>query len=197
VTARTIALIIGLSAAAVSTIAARSSTGGEAPLEIAGNRLTLTPAESRRASAAGLLPTGVRSILKVDRKLTHGQFVWDERGAPQGDLVIRVNLRLQMLSAFRGGHEIGTAVILYGADSHATPTGTFPIMAKLRDHRSATYDNAPMPYTLRLTADGVAIHGSAVGARRATHGCVGVPLAFARRLFAAAKTGDRVQIVAS
>ena len=54
-------------------------------------------------------------------------------------------------------HEIGTAVILYGADSVPTPTGKFPVIAKLKDHRSATYD-APMPYTLRLTADGVSIH---------------------------------------
>ena len=52
---------------------------------------------------------------------------------------------------FRSGHEIGTAVILYGADGLPTPTGKFPILAKLKDHRSITYDNAPMPYTLRLT----------------------------------------------
>jgi hypothetical protein len=36
----------------------------------------------------------------------------------------------------------------------------------------------------------VAVHGSDVRWGRATHGCVGVPGAFARRLFAAAKEGD-------
>ena len=96
---------------------------------------------------------------------------------------------------FRSGHEIGTAVILYGADGVPTPTGKFPILAKLKDHRSITYDNAPMPYTLRLTPDGVSIHGSNVRWGFATHGCVGIPAQFAARLFDAVKTGDEVLIV--
>jgi lipoprotein-anchoring transpeptidase ErfK/SrfK len=95
---------------------------------------------------------------------------------------------------FRGTQEIGTAVILYGADGLATPTGTFPVLIKLKDHRSQTYD-APMPYTLRLTADGVSIHGSNVRWGYATHGCVGVPTAFAAKLFDAVSVGDDVLIV--
>jgi lipoprotein-anchoring transpeptidase ErfK/SrfK len=97
---------------------------------------------------------------------------------------------------FRGGHEIGTAVALYGADSKRTPVGEFPIQWKGKDHRSSLYD-APMPYTLRLTGDGVAIHGSDVRWGAATHGCIGVPSEFARRLFAEAKIGDRVVILHS
>jgi lipoprotein-anchoring transpeptidase ErfK/SrfK len=109
-------------------------------------------------------------------------------------LWIRVDPRAQLISVFRAGHEIGTAVILYGADGLETPTGKFPILAKLKDHHSATYD-APMPYTLRLTADGVAIHASDVRWGLATHGCVGVPKEFAARLFSAASVGDEVFVV--
>jgi lipoprotein-anchoring transpeptidase ErfK/SrfK len=109
---------------------------------------------------------------------------------------VRVDLKSQLISVFRSGHEIGTAVILYGADGVPTPTGKFPILAKLKDHRSATYD-APMPYTLRLTADGVSIHASNVRWGYATHGCIGVPEAFAARLFAAASVGDEVFIANS
>jgi lipoprotein-anchoring transpeptidase ErfK/SrfK len=54
-----------------------------------------------------------------------------------------------------------------------------------------------MPYSLWLTGDGVAVHGSDVRWGRATHGCVGVPVDFARRLFAAAEEGDVVHIVRS
>jgi lipoprotein-anchoring transpeptidase ErfK/SrfK len=108
---------------------------------------------------------------------------------------VRVDLTSQLISVFRSGDEIGTAVILYGADGVPTPTGKFPVLAKLKDHRSATYDNAPMPYTLRLTADGVSIHGSNVRWGFATHGCIGVPTAFAAKLFNAVKTGDEVLIV--
>jgi lipoprotein-anchoring transpeptidase ErfK/SrfK len=54
-----------------------------------------------------------------------------------------------------------------------------------------------MPYTLRLTDDGVSIHGSTVRWGAATHGCIGVPLEFARRLFEASRVGDDVLIVAA
>ena len=50
-----------------------------------------------------------------------------------------------------------------------------------------------MPYMLRLTNDGVSIHGSALmDGKYATHGCVGVPTAFAKLIFGQVKLGDRV-----
>ncbi len=95
------------------------------------------------------------------------------------------------MSIFRDGYEIGTAAIIYGADNMPTPLGVFPILEKDAEHISNLYD-APMPYMLRLTRDGVAIHGSDVRYGYATHGCVGVPTAFARKLFAATRIGDQV-----
>ena len=47
---------------------------------------------------------------------------------------------------------------------------------------------------LRLTNDGVSIHGSKVERGYATNGCVGVPDEFAKRLFKLAKLGDKVII---
>src|SRR5438045_5700254 len=90
--------------------------------------------------------------------MSYGQFVWNDRGIPQGPVWIRVDLRAQLMSVFRSGHEIGTSVILYGADGLPTPTGRFPILARLRDHRSIPYDHAPIPYTLRLTRHAGASH---------------------------------------
>lgn len=136
----------------------------------------------------------IRTLLAIHAPMEYGDFVWNERGVPDGPVWVRVDLHEQLLSVFRAGHEIGTAVILYGADKKPTPIGSFPILAKLKDHRSGLYD-APMPYTLRLTGDGVAIHGSNVRWGAATHGCVGVPTDFAARLFAAVRTGDKVTIV--
>ena len=137
----------------------------------------------------------IRTVLDVPKRMTYGDFRWDDKGVPAGSTWVRVDLRSQLISVFRSGHEIGTAVILYGADGVPTPTGKFSILAKLRDHRSATYDNAPMPYTLRLTSDAGSIHGSNVRWGFATHGCVGVPTAFAAKLFDAVKTGDDVLII--
>ncbi len=145
------------------------------------------------------LPDGerrqVRSLLAIDRPLAFGGFVWDEAGVPAGPVWVRVDLGQQTLSVFRAGHEIGTAVILYGADGKPTPAGVYPVLEREREHRSTLYD-APMPYMLRLTHDGVAIHASNVRASAATHGCIGVPLAFAPRLFAQVRRGDRVAIIA-
>lgn len=151
----------------------------------AGERVAVT--------STGSGPQQVLSLLNIRAPMRYGDFRWDDEGVPPGQVWVRIGLREQTLSVFRGGHEIGTAVILYGADSKPTPLGTFPILARLKDHHSAPYD-APMPFTLRLTPDGVAIHGSHVRWGAATHGCVGVPLEFAARLFDQAQVGDQVTI---
>ena len=158
------------------------------------DRTFLTKAQVFQARVQGL-DRDVQSILNVRKRMEFGDFVWNDRNVPRGTVWVRVDLKSQILSVFRGGHEIGTAVILYGADEKETPDGTFPVLAKIKNHRSATYDNAPMPYTLRLTGDGVAIHGSNVRWGAATHGCIGVPVDFAARLFAEVNKGDQVVIV--
>jgi hypothetical protein len=158
------------------------------------DRTFLTKAQVFQARAQGL-DRDVQSILNVRKRMEFGDYVWNDRNVPKDTVWVRVDLKSQILSVFRGGHEIGTAVILYGAEEKETPAGTFPVLAKIRDHRSATYDNAPMPYTLRLTGDGVAIHGSNVRWGAATHGCIGVPVEFAAKLFDEVKKGDQVVIV--
>lgn len=144
------------------------------------------------------LPDGetrtVQSVLNIPRPLQFGGYVWDDQGVPPGATWVRVDVSRQLISVFRGGHEIGSAVILYGAESKPTPPGAFKVLQKAEDYHSRTYD-APMPFMLRLTADGVAIHGSNVREGWATHGCIGVPEAFARRLFAEMRLGDAVFIV--
>ena len=166
----------------------------ETPAAPAG-RIAVTPEQLREAYAAGLIDRPIKTILDVRSPMTYGDFRWDDKGVAAGPVWVRVDLDSQIVSVFRSGQEIGTAVILYGADGVPTPTGKFPVLAKLKDHRSITYDNAPMPYTLRLTRDGVSIHGSNVRWGFATHGCVGVPAQFAAKLFDAVETGDEVLIV--
>jgi hypothetical protein len=136
----------------------------------------------------------VRSLLNIPKRLPYGGYVWNSEGVPPGRVIIRVDLGQQTLSVFRGGHEIGTTVFLYGADGKPTPSGLFPILQKAEKHRSSLYD-ASMPYMLRLTGDGIAIHASNVRETAATHGCIGVPLDFAALLFKQVKRGDLVSIL--
>jgi hypothetical protein len=179
-----------------ATAAAASASISSGAPSSGGDRIFLTKAQVAQAIAGSAFDRPIKSLLAVRSRLQFGDYEWDDRGVPAGPTWVRVDLRSQLISVFRAGHEIGTAVIVYGADGLPTPAGKFPILAKLRDHRSETYD-APMPYTLRLTGDGVSIHGSSVRWGVATHGCIGVPVAFAERLFNAAKVGDEVVVVGS
>jgi hypothetical protein len=135
----------------------------------------------------------VRRILDIPGPLKMGEHHWDESGAPaDGPIVITVDLQAGVLSIFRGGFEIGAAAILYGRDDKPTPLGAFPITQKKARHVSNLY-GSPMPYMMRMTNDGISIHGSdSVAPGFATHGCVAVPTAFAKKLFEAAKLGDVV-----
>ena len=142
------------------------------------DRTFIGEAQLLQARAQGDLDRDIKSLLNVHKRMEYGDFVWNDRNVPAGPVWVRVDLDRQLISVFRDGHEIGTAVILYGADEKETPAGVFPVLAKIKDHESSIYD-AKMPYTLRLTDDGVAIHASSVRWGAATHGCIGVPPAFA------------------
>jgi lipoprotein-anchoring transpeptidase ErfK/SrfK len=166
----------------------------ELPASARQGRIFLTDAQLKQALISGTIDRPVKSLLAVKAPLQFGDFSWNDAAIPAGPTWVRVDLRSQLISVFRSGHEIGTAVIVYGGDNKETPVGTLHILAKARDHRSSLYE-AEMPYTLRLTDDGVSIHASSVRWGAATHGCIGVPLAFAERLFAATQVGDDVVIV--
>lgn len=167
---------------------------GEAPVAhaMAAPAVTPAPAAAPQSSpaVAGDAMT-LKRVLVVDGPFRHGDYVWDEEGVPQGEVIITVDIKAQTIAVFRAGYQIGAAVILYGADDYPTPMGTFPITQKKVHHISNIY-NAPMPYMMRLTNDGVAIHASEVAWGNATHGCIGVPLAFAKLIFAQAKLGTKV-----
>lgn len=150
--------------------------------------LAVTP-----AAASANSPFVVKSILKINDPIKFGQYFWDESAATAGPIVVTVDLEARTISVFRDGHEIGAAAILKGYGNKPTPTGVFPITQKDADHVSSIYE-APMPWMMRLTNDGVSIHGSKVERGYATNGCIGVPDGFAKRLFGVASLGDKVII---
>lgn len=147
------------------------------------------------AAASSAASAGVPALLAIHRWLRPGEYVWDDDGVPAGRLTVVVDLRARTLSVYRAGIEIGRSFITHGADNKPTPTGTFPILEKDADHYSNLYDNAPMPWMLRLTRDGVAIHGAEIADDAATRGCVGLPAEFAEMLFREARLGDPVIVV--
>jgi lipoprotein-anchoring transpeptidase ErfK/SrfK len=160
---------------------------------------TAAPAPAKAVAAAPAPapspePFTIKRILPIDGPIKYGEWHWDESGAPaKGPIVVTVDLEARVMSVFRDGYEIGATAVLLGTDEHPTPLGVFPILSKERHNVSEIYGNAPMPWTLRLTNDGVAIHGgSTVELGWASHGCIGTPDEFVSRLFAIARVGDRV-----
>lgn len=140
-------------------------------------------------------PFVIRRVLPIEGPIRYGEWHWNDEGVPDGPLVMTVDLQARVISVFRGGYEIGAAAALLGTPEHPTPTGTFPILTKERHNVSEKYNNAPMPWTLRLTWDGIAIHGgSTVERGYASHGCIGVPDQFVSKLYDIAKLGDVVII---
>ena len=160
------------------------------PLKPAPTPAPVTPPAAKATDA----PFVVKSILPIEDPIAFGKFYWQPERAPTGPLVITVDLTARVMSVFRDGHEIGTSAILKGYSAKPTPLGVFPILMMDADHHSSLYDDAPMPYTMRLTDDGVSIHGSKVEKGYATNGCVGIPTPFAKLVFEQAKLGDKVII---
>ncbi len=196
--------VVALVLLASAVIAGNSLEAGEPEAAVAMESPDLAPSPVAVAAAEVAAPAPaptpepfvIKRILPIDGPIRYGEWHWNEEGAPaDGRLVITVDLEARVISVFRDGYEIGAAAVLLGTDEHPTPTGVFPILSKERHNVSEKYNNAPMPWTLRLTRDGVAIHGgSTVELGYASHGCIGAPDPFAERLFAIAKTGDRVII---
>jgi len=137
----------------------------------------------------------VKRILDIKGPIKYGEWHWNTDGVPaNGKIVMTVDLKARVISVFKGGYEIGASAVLLGTDKHPTPLGTFPIKYKMRHNVSEKYDNAPMPYSMFLTSDGIALHGSDVQNGYASHGCIGMPDDFAAKVFAVAKKGDKVVI---
>lgn len=189
--------VLGSSAVLIGGLALSGSPVRVRPIEPTPVARSVT-AVPKRVAAPAPAPSPpaegyvVKRVLDVPEPLRHGAYYWDTDGVPEGPIVITVDLVAQTLSIFRAGYEIGTAAVIYGADEKPTPLGVFTITQKDAHHVSNLY-GAPMPYMLRLTNDGVSIHGSALmDGKYATHGCVGIPTAFAKLIFGQVKLGDRV-----
>lgn len=135
----------------------------------------------------------IKRVLPISGPIRYGEWHWNEAGVPPGPTVITVDLDARVLSIFRGGYEIGTAAVLLGTEKTPTPLGEFKISQKDAHHVSNLYD-AKMPYMMRLTNDGITIHGTNVRNGYASHGCIGTPTPFAKKLFGVTKLGDRVFI---
>ena len=153
-------------------------------------------------SSAGLafiggLPSVARDVAFDEQNLLPGEFSWHPERSPKGAVAIVVSIPEQRVHVYRGGVRIAVSTCSTGKPGHSTPTGVFTVLQKDKDHRSSTYNNAPMPNMNRLTWDGIALHAGNLPGYPASHGCVRLPLDFSAKLFTVTHVGTPVIISGS
>lgn len=142
--------------------------------------------------AAGCsVPHGV-AVPSIGKPLDPQQYTWYPQRAVAGPVLVFVSIPRQEAVVYRNGVRIGRAAVSTGRDGHATPTGVFQILEKDLDHHSKTYNNAPMPYMQRLTWDGVALHAGFNPGQPDSHGCIRLPVGFAKELYGMTRNGGTV-----
>lgn len=151
--------------------------------------LTMLPA---RSLAQGARVTSEVDLARRAGDLKPGQWLWAPQISPAGPVAVYVDLSSQIATVYRNGVRIGVSTVSSGKPGFATPTGVFTILQKDANHRSSKYNNAPMKFQERLTWDGVALHAGGLPGYPESHGCVHLPLEFARLLFASTSMGGTV-----
>ena len=180
------ALFIGaclaiLGASPALTVSAHAGAASEASLSLAQRAAALRPNQFFWAEK----PDRVRDVtLPITR-------TYDDR------VQITVSIPDQKAYVYRGGTLIAVSTVSTGRPGHETPVGEFEILQKNVDHRSNLYNDAPMPFMQRLTWDGIALHAGHNPGSPASHGCIRLPKAFARDLYALTDLGGLVSVTDS
>lgn len=111
---------------------------------------------------------------------------------------IVVNLSEQMAYAIENNEIVFEGRISSGMSGRETPMGEFEIIQKKRHHKSNIWPKpnggAQMPYMMRLTNSGIAMHLGYVPDKPDSHGCIRLKTGFAQKMFSWAKVGTPVYV---
>ena len=160
-------------------------------------------------------------LISRQAPITINQSIYDS--LTPGESRVVVSLSKQRAYLLAGDQIAIDTPISSGKRAGLTPTGSFTITEKDRDHRSNIYGDfkdkngrtvragvsvridsapsgtrfvgAPMKYFMRLTSDGVGMHVGILPGYPASHGCVRMPEQAAEMFFQRVKLGTAVQIV--
>ena len=166
-----------------------------------GTLATATPASALETYEAQMVASDAASQARIDmldafgpKMLKPGQYVWRDVPASAGEERVVVSLSDQLAFLYRGNTLMAVSTISSGQPGRDTPTGVFSVNNKTPMHRSRKYDNAPMPFAQFFTDYGVALHAGYIPGRPASHGCVRLPSAFAKKLYSVTDVGTPVYI---
>jgi lipoprotein-anchoring transpeptidase ErfK/SrfK len=160
-----------------------------------------TPALALETYQAKIEASDAASQARVDmleafgpKVLRPGQYVWRDVPDAAGPERVVISLSDQRAYLYRGNVLVAVSTISTGRDDKPTPTGIFGVQDKRPFYRSKKYDNAPMPWMQRIDQYGIALHGGFNPGYPASHGCVRLPVAFAKKLYTVTDLGTPVYI---
>jgi lipoprotein-anchoring transpeptidase ErfK/SrfK len=132
-----------------------------------------------------------------------------------------IDVSSQEARFYKGGKLVGKSPISTGREGYQTPSGSFSIIQKDKDHLSNLYGNyvdsagniveknigvvenprppgasfagAPMPYYMRITG-GVGMHAGYLPGVPDSHGCIRMPMEMAEFFYENVQTGTPVQV---
>ncbi len=121
-------------------------------------------------------------------------YAWWPEKETLGFITVYIDRSIQEAIVYRSDTMIGWSIVSTGRRGHETPSGTYKILLKHELYRSIRYKGAFMPHMQRLTDDGIAIHGGLVPNYPASHGCIRLPIEFAKLLYSVTDSKTRVEI---
>src|SRR6476660_699579 len=168
---------------------------------VLGSTLAATPASALETYEAKMAASDAASQARMDmldafgpKMLKPGQFVWRDVPPSAWSQRVVVSLSDQMAYLYRGDTMVAASTITSGKDSKPTPDGIFSILRKTPMWRSKKYDNAPMPFAQFFDPAGIAMHAGFNPGHAASHGCIRLPMAFAKKLYTTTDVGTPVYV---
>jgi hypothetical protein len=106
---------------------------------------------------------------------------------------VKLSSRQAWLLDGAGRVTYGPVPITSGKKGDKTPAGMHTVLWKDADHKSAEFDDAPMPWSVFFADGGIAFHTGSLRAQ--SSGCIHLSDGAARRFFSTLGIGDAVQVL--
>jgi lipoprotein-anchoring transpeptidase ErfK/SrfK len=159
------------------------------------------PAAAHETYQAQMQASDAASQARIDmldafgpKAVKAGHYLWRDVPQSAGPERVIISLSDQLAYLYRGDTLMAVAAISSGKDAKPTPTGIFSVLDKRPMYHSKKYDNAAMPWMQRIDRYGVALHAGHNPGYAASHGCVRLPGAFAKKLYSVTDIGTPVLI---
>jgi hypothetical protein len=109
-------------------------------------------------------------------------------------VLVTVNLSRQSATLEVDGKEKFKTSVSTGRAGYATKAGHYVVTQKYKDWKSTVY-KVSMPFFMRLNCGDFGLHSGYVTGSPASHGCIRLPDAMARKFFDTVTVGDEVVVV--